>query len=132
MSVLNLEASLIYPPRWIDRSWVHRGRLSQMEACRIFILSPVSVIHKSKTACCSRSLNTPGPPWRNNSFTKRNLFICCDLVLPVITSPMSLLVSDRQHSKKSNMLSLFSQFGPNKGIKNIQQTRQCMKGFVHV
>lgn len=25
MSELNLETPLIYPPRWIDRSWLHRG-----------------------------------------------------------------------------------------------------------
>lgn len=36
MSELNLETPLIYPPHWIDRSWLHRGSLSRTGACLIF------------------------------------------------------------------------------------------------
>lgn len=41
MSELNLEAPLIYPPHWIDRSWLHRRSLSPTAARLIFALSAV-------------------------------------------------------------------------------------------
>lgn len=50
MSELNLDMPLIYPPHWIDRSWLHRGSLSQTVACWIFTLSAFFLILKSNTA----------------------------------------------------------------------------------
>lgn len=50
MSELNLETPLIYPPHWIDRSWLHRGSLSRTVACWIFTLSAIFLILKSKAA----------------------------------------------------------------------------------
>lgn len=50
MSELNLETPLIYPPHWIDRSWLRRGSLSRTAACWILTLSAVFLILKSKAA----------------------------------------------------------------------------------
>lgn len=50
MSELNLETPLIYPPHWIDRSWLHRRSLSQTVACLIFTLCAVFLMLKSKAA----------------------------------------------------------------------------------
>lgn len=50
MSELNLEMPLIYPPHWIDRSWLHRRSLSRAVACLIFTLSAVFLVLKSKAA----------------------------------------------------------------------------------
>lgn len=50
MSELNIETPLIYPPHWIDTSWLHRRSLSPTVACLIFTLSAVFLALKSKAA----------------------------------------------------------------------------------
>lgn len=56
MSELNLETPLIYPPHWIDRSWLHRRSLSWMVACLIFSLWAVFLVLKSKAASYYKQL----------------------------------------------------------------------------
>lgn len=55
MSELNLETPLIYPPHWIDRSWLHRGNLFRVLACWITTQGPVFLILKSKSASYYKS-----------------------------------------------------------------------------
>lgn len=45
MSGLNLETPLIYPPHWIDRSWLHRGSLSRTVKQAWFSPSALSFPH---------------------------------------------------------------------------------------
>lgn len=58
MSELNLETPLIYPPHWIDRSWLHRRSLSRTVVCLIFTLGAVFLTLKSKAASCYKQVQS--------------------------------------------------------------------------
>ena len=92
MSELNLETPLIYPPHWIDRSWLHRRSLSRAVACLISTLGSVFLMLKSKAASYYKQYSPikSVPGWK-----KWFIPVTCRLVLLITTNHMLLLLIER-------------------------------------
>lgn len=99
MSELNLETPLIYPPHWIDRSWLHRGSLSRVLACWISTQGPVFLILKSKSASYYKSTVPLNWGIRENS----SALSSGGYVLLITTIQMLQLVTDRVRIIASQM-----------------------------